>query len=136
MNPNWFKVRVLYNGIYPKSINELAKKLDLPPEEIAEGKRKKGEQIETDVIAYSYIRRDDIQKIAAMMQIPDSPEETLIEFIDGSSAVVFEFHETLVKRVDKFLQLEPTIKLYPRPMFIHHDMSEVEESEDEPDEDD
>jgi hypothetical protein len=71
-----------------------------------------------------------------MMQIPDSPEETLIEFIDGNSAVVFEFHETLVKRIDKFLQLEPTIKLYPRPIFIHHDMSEVEETEDEPGEDD
>lgn len=106
MNSNWFKLPILYNGIYPENVRKLAEKLEIPPEDIA-----RRDNVSDKVLAYHWIRREAVQTILSITQIPEFPDETLIDFADGSSTVCYMRHDKLIKYIDKFLSLEPTINL-------------------------
>lgn len=108
INPNWLTLPILYNGVYPQHIKELADKIEVPVEEIAQKKGVSGQ-----VIGLHTIRRETVQKILSFTQIPDYPDETVIDFIDGSSTVVYVPHKKLIKMVDDFLSLTPTVELIP-----------------------
>jgi len=110
MNSNWLKLPILYNGIYPTHIKKMADKIGVTPEEIAESKG-----IDGNVVGKYSVRREVIQRILSFTQIPESPNETVLEFIDGSFTVVYMEHDKLIKIVDEFLKLQSDIELIPIP---------------------
>lgn len=125
MNPNWFYVKILMDGVYPKSVTDLAKKLDISPEEIARNK-----QIDASMIIDFAMRRDLVMNISSLMQTPDSPDEVLIEFMDKSTLICLDTVENLTKQIDKFLRLEPTIRMNPLPQIAYIPI-QIEEGEEE-----
>lgn len=124
MNSNWFRLPILYNGIFPENIRKLSEKLEIPPQQIAER-----DGVDDKVLAYHWIRREAVQMIVSITQIPEYPGETLIEFIDGSSTVCYMNHSKLIKYIDEFLSLEPTIIMIPMNSAIKSTSMSTEEQE-------
>jgi len=120
MNPNWFKINVLCLDVYPKAIHKLAKKLEIPVEQIADGK-----EIVTEIPAWKYIRREEMMCTLEISQIPHEPDKSMIEFFDRILIVCEPCH-TLINRLDKFLQMEPTVILTPLRTIMQQAMTEEE----------
>lgn len=108
INPNWLYLKLLINGAYPKSITDLAEKLNISPEQIAKDKGVDG----TMIVDFA-IRRDLVMAITSIMQTPDSPTEVLIEFMDKSTLICIDSVGNLTRKIDAFLQQEPTTQMTP-----------------------
>ena len=124
INPNWFYVKVLMSGVYQKTVTDLAKKLNVPPEEIAQNKN-----IDGNVIIDFAMRRELVMNISTIMQTPDSPNEVLIEFLDKSNLICLDTVKNLTERIDKFLKTEPTIAMVPYPQIAYIPIQMEEEEE-------
>ena len=111
-SPNWFKLRVLYSGIYPSAIEKLAEKLDVDPELIANS-----EGVSAESFGMLYIRRNDVLKITAIAELPDNKTRTIIDFADGTSLIIGERANKLVERVEEFLKMTATVEM-PEWIFL------------------
>lgn len=127
-NPNWLTLLILYDGIYPERIRKMAEKIEVPVEEIAKTKNLDGK-----AIGLHTIRREVVQRILCFSQLPDDPKKTVVEFLDGSYTVIYMNHKKLIRLVDEFLKLEPTIELISLDEYdeIYIDEPVTEEPNDE-----
>lgn len=105
MNPNWFEAQMKYDKVYPKEIRDLAAKLGVEEDEIAKSKG-----ISPGTIGKIWIRRDEIEVIFRIQQDPLSPEESIVEFGNGTVLCLWDPKQNLWKKIDKFLHLEPTLE--------------------------
>lgn len=125
-NGDLFRLRIVYSGIYSRNVIELAEKLDVPVEDVAKSRGDVGL-----VSAYEWIRRDVVMNIMKLTQLPDSLNETLIQFADGSSMIVDDRHDLLAKRIINFLKTPPSVEFAPRQLIYISHPDELDSETDE-----
>ena len=126
-NGDFFKIKIRYADIYPASILNLAKKLDVDPKLIAESKKSNKE-----VFAYQLLRRDEIRMVERITQIPDSPNESLIEFMDGTHMVAYYRYDKLGRDIISFLKIPPSVEFWemsPPPIFLELQQDKQEDDD-------
>lgn len=95
---NWLELPMIWSGIYPKDVVDLAERAGVPVEEVA---AKKG--IKPGVVANDFIRRDDVELIYRISQDPENDARTILHYITGEFDVVVMNAEKVVKKIDRFL---------------------------------
>lgn len=105
MNPNWLKVEMKYDEVYPQEIMKIAKKCGVSPKDIAEQ-----EGVQPGVVGPMWLRRDQVEMIYRLQQDPWHPDDVIVEFINGLTLCLYDPKQNLWRKIDRFLQLEPTIE--------------------------
>lgn len=84
---------------YPNEIYDLAKRSDVPPEEIAKSKGIEPQP----VISVVHLRYDIVIGIVTITEDSNEKDSSIIDFEDGGFEIVKMNHRKLAKKITRFL---------------------------------
>ena len=98
MAKHFLPFTVVIGNIYPKSIRDLAEKLEVDVEDVAKSKG-----ITPGARVKQYLRRDIIEMIDSVTENPDNPNQSILNFVNGTFELVDHRLSYVMARIDKFL---------------------------------
>jgi hypothetical protein len=100
-NNEWIGLPVYQVNLYPKKIKDIAKKVGVSEEEIANN-----EGVSPGIILWEWIKREDIMEIFRIIEYPENTNMTILLLLSGEELIINMPHNKLMKKIHKFLLTE------------------------------